>query len=353
MKILQSFGWNNHFQSYSDQSNQSLKAGRVISVKGFKYQVILEDGELEAELSGKILYSLSAEDLPKVGDWVYCMVYGELGYITDIFPRINEVYRKVAGKKFERQVLAANVDYALIVQGLDRDFNIMRLDRYIVQMINCKVMPVIILNKADLAGDREYYSSETGKLRRNVPVYFCSTYTGLGIQAILNEVFIPGKTYIMIGSSGVGKSSLLKSFMPSLTPEVNIVSDSTGKGKHTTTTRDLFQLENGALIIDTPGMREFGMALDDDQTDAGLFPFIDDFAVECRFPDCTHTREVGCRVLRALEEGKLSSEAYESYLKLKKEQRRFELKAEDHKRLGKQFGKMVREAKDYRKKYKF
>ncbi len=354
MNLLLEFGWNTNLQNYSDTfPDQTSVAGRVISIQGFKYHLITAQGEVEAELSGKMLYASEPEDLPKVGDWVFCIAYDSMGYIIDIFPRFNEVYRKVAGKRNDRQVLAANVDFALIVQGLDQDFNIMRLDRYMVQMINCNVEPIVILNKADLITDKDSYLNQIQKLGRNCTIYFCSTYTGLGMDFLAGEIFRKGKTYIMVGSSGVGKSSILKWLKPDLQRETKEISTSTGKGVHTTTTRDLYKLPNGSLLIDTPGMREFGIAMDSEQAGAGLFPIIDDYAVECRYSDCRHLNEDGCGVLKALDEGKLSPEAYESYLKLRKEQRRFELKAGDQKRLGKQFGKMTREAKDYRKKYKY
>lgn len=354
MNLLLEFGWDTNLQNYSNTyPGQSSVFGRVISIQGFKYHLITEQGEMEAELSGKMLFASDTENLPKVGDWVFCVAYDTMGYIIDIFPRSNEVYRKVAGKRNDRQVLAANVDFALIVQGLGQDFNIMRLDRYLVQMINCNVEPIVILNKADLITDKNSYLNQIQKLGRNCAVYFCSTYTGLGMDILAGEIFRKGKTYIMIGSSGVGKSSILKWLKPELQRETKEISTSTGKGVHTTTTRDLYKLPNGSLLIDTPGMREFGIAIDSEQAATGLFPMIDDYAVECRYSDCRHLNEDGCGVLKALDEGKLSPEAYESYLKLIKEQRRFELKAGDQKRLGKQFGKMTREAKDFRKKYKY
>jgi ribosome biogenesis GTPase len=354
MISLEHFGWNNHFQNHLDNyPDKSFEVGRVISIKGFKYELISRRGETEAELSGKLLYTSSQDELPKVGDWVFYLAYDETGYIIDLFPRINEVYRKVAGKKNEKQILAANVDYALIVQGLDRDFNTMRLERYLVQMQNCNVSPIVVLNKADLIDSEDPYRNEINKLHRNCPVYFCSTYSGLGMQTLKEELFAEGKTYIMIGSSGVGKSSILNQILPGSLQSVMDVSGSTGKGRHTTTSRELFLLPKGGLLIDSPGMREFGLAMDDDQSGASLFPVIDDYAVECRFSDCKHINEEGCGVLKALEDGLLDADVYNSYLKLVKEQRRFELNAQDRKRLGKQFGKMTREAQEYRKKYKY
>ena len=161
------------------------------------------------------------------------------------------------------------------------------------------------------------------------------------------------KTYILVGSSGTGKSSLLNSLMNFSFQKINEKSHSTGKGKHTTTTRDLFQLPNGSLVIDTPGMREFGLTSEDGQQSSELFPEIARFAGNCRYTDCRHINEAGCAVLEGLNTGALDAYVYESYLKLIKEQRRFEIKLEDKKRMGKQFGKLTKEAKNHRKKYKY
>lgn len=352
MTTLEQFGWN-QYQSFYKRSNPEWKIGRIISIKGFKHLLVTESGELEAELSGKLLYGLEPEEIPKVGDWVHYLDYETMGYIVDLLPRINELARKNPGSRNVKQVLAANIDYALIVQGLDRDFNIMRLERYIVQLIACGIKPIVILNKADLVENKESYREEVQKLKRDCPVYFCSTLTGFGINEIVATALQPAMTFILIGSSGVGKSSLMNSFMSTDLQKVNTISDFNSKGKHTTTTRDLFQLPNGALVIDSPGMREFGLTSDGDADKGDLFPAIRKVAVRCRYGDCRHLNEVGCAVIEAVQSGDLSTEVYDSYLKLIKEQRRFEVRIEDKKRLNKQFGKMTREAKDYRKKYKF
>ena len=352
--ILNNYGWNNFHQEYFHKNaTDNLSVGRVFSIKGFKYFLVTEKGELETELSGKLLFGTATEDLPKVGDWVFFMDYDAMGYIISVFPRMNELSRKNPGAKTERQVLAANVDYAFIVQGLDRDFNIMRLERYLVQITTCGIKPVVILNKADLIDKPDEYKDQVMKLHRDCPVHFCSTYTGRGIDELVNHGMEPYKTYILIGSSGVGKSSLLNALMNSSVQRTANTSDSTQKGKHTTTTRELFQLSNGSLIIDTPGMREFGLTFEEGQQSDELFPYITKIGAGCRFTDCTHVNEAGCAVLEAVHAGQLDSEVYESYLKLLKEQKRFAIKAEDKKRLGKQFGKMTREANSYRKKYKY
>jgi ribosome biogenesis GTPase len=299
------------------------------------------------------LYGNEPENLPKVGDWILFMHYDTMGYVIEVLPRINELSRKSPGTKTQKQVLAANIDFALVVQGLDRDFNVMRLDRYLVQLAACQIKPVVVLNKADLIANHDEYRKEVLKLQRNCPVYLVSTYTGFGVLQLRDEVFEAGRTYILIGSSGVGKSSLLNALANTNIRQVNTTSESTSKGKHTTTSRDLFQLPGGSLIIDTPGMREFGVTFEEGPQPDDLFPAIQHFSPQCRYADCKHIGETGCAVLAALKDGSLDEQVYESYVKLMKEQRRFEIKADDKKRLNRQFGKMTKEAKNHRRKYKY
>ena len=354
MTILNNYGWNVfHEQNAKSAEQKDLLMGRVTSIKGFKYLLVSESGEIETELAGRLLFTTAVEELPKVGDWVFYMDYGAMGYLISVLPRMNELSRKAAGVKFEKQVLAANVDYAFIVQGLDADFNIMRLERYVVQILSCGITPIVLLNKSDLVADTKDYIAQVNRLKRDCGVFCCSTYSGFGIDVLINDVMEQGKTYILIGSSGTGKSSLLNSLMNFQLQKISEKSHSTGKGKHTTTARELFQLPNGSLVIDTPGMREFGMTSDEGQHSVELFPEITKFAQGCRYADCKHINEAGCAVLEALNVGTLDPYIYESYLKLMKEQRRFEIKIEDKKRLGKQFGKMTKEAKNHRKKYKY
>jgi ribosome biogenesis GTPase len=342
MTSLEQFGWTTFFQL--QQAKDGLLIGRITSIQGFKYYVITANGEKEAELSGKLLHVASTEELPKLGDWVTLKDYDTLGYIIDVLPRRNELARKTADARMDRQLLAANVDGALIVQGLDRDFNIMRMERYLVQLAACNISPIVVLNKVDLVEDWTKYAHEIAKLQRNCPVYFCSTLTGVGLDELRNNVLEKYKTYILIGSSGVGKSSLLNALN---------TSDFNNKGKHTTTSRNLFQLPNGSLLIDTPGMREFGLTFEEGSTGDDLFPAIQQFAVNCRYTDCRHVQEAGCAVVEAVQSGELENQVYESYLKLIKEQRRFEMNAEDKKRFNKQSGKRSREANEYRNKYKY
>jgi len=353
MTRLENYGWNSfHQQSYIVNKKPGHTIGRVISIKGFKYFLITDNGELETELSGKLLFGSDSENLPKVGDWVSYLDYGEIGYIVDVLPRTNFLSRRNPGNKTERQILGTNIDFALIVQGLDRDFNLMRLERYLTQVTSCGIVPIVILNKADLVTDLAKYQQEVLKLKRDCKLFSCSTLTGFGIQEFKNA-FEKGMTYILIGSSGVGKSSLLNLFMNDDFQKTQAVSTFNSKGTHTTTSRDLFQLNNGSLLIDTPGMREFGITNEDAENSDPLFPVIEEFAQNCRYSDCKHLHEEGCAVLSALQSGMLDRMIYESYVKLMKEQKRFEINIEDKKRLNKQFGKLTKEAKNYRKKYKF
>lgn len=353
MILLENYGWNIfHQQNYNTHKIEGQSVGRVISVKGFKYDLITANGELETELSGKLLFGADSENLPKIGDWVCYLDYGQTGYIITVLPRTNLLSRKNPGSKTEKQILGVNIDYALIVQGLDRDFNLMRLERYLTQITACGIKALVILNKADLVDNLDYYRQEILKLKRDCKVFFCSTLTGFGMQE-LKDAFEISKTYILAGSSGVGKSSLLNILMDAPIQRINSTSNWNNKGTHTTTRRDLFQLPNGSLLIDTPGMREFGLTSEEGENSGSLFPAIEEFAHSCRYTDCKHVNEVGCSVIDAVQTGTLDSIIYESYIKLIKEQKRFEIKIEDKKRLGKQFGKMTREAKNYRKKYKY
>lgn len=353
MTTLIQYGWNEfHAEHYNHHPKERLSPGRVISVKGFRYLLMTERGELDAEVSGKLLYGNAPEDIPKVGDWVVFADFDSIGYITDVLPRTNALSRREAGSESAIQVLACNIDAALVVQGLDRDFNPMRLDRYVAQIIACGIRPVIILNKADLVENPEEYVKEVVALKRECPVYLCSTLTGSGVETIRTEVLEKFKTYLLVGSSGAGKSSLVNALMSEAIQRTGAVSDFNSKGRHTTSTRDLFRLDNGSLIIDTPGMREFGMTSPPGDHAPDLFPLISEFAARCRFSDCKHMGEAGCAVVAAVNNGELEERIYHSYVKLVKEQKRFEMSATDKKREGRRMGKMVREAKGFRKKFK-
>lgn len=352
---MELYGWNEFHQNnyIHNPAYHGLPAGRVVSIKGFRHLLVTQNGEVDAELAGKLMFGSDTEALPKTGDWVVYIDYGTVGYIVDVLPRSSELWRRDPGTKAGRQVMATNIDCALIVQGLDRDFNLMRLERYIVQMIACGIRPVVVLNKSDLVTDRDNFIHEVARLQRDIPLYFCSAQTGEGLNVILEQVLLPRRTFMLTGSSGVGKSSLLNAIVGHAQQAVTTISDSTLKGRHTTTVLELFLLPNGSLLIDSPGMREFGVTSADDADLAGMFPAVEKFAGGCRFADCTHMHEKDCAVVKAVEEGELSREAYDSYVKLVREQRRFTIDAEEKKRLGRQAGKMSREASAFRRRNKY
>ncbi|MCR9252822.1 MAG: ribosome small subunit-dependent GTPase A [bacterium] len=352
MEKLYSYGWNSYINQLKSNQPDPNNVGRVISIQGFKFHIISENGTLVTELMGQLI-SAETEEQPKVGDWVTFIEFEQDGFINEVLPRFNEFYRKSAGKESSKQILATNLDRVIVMQGLDRDFNIMRFERYLVQTATCGIETVVVLNKCDLCEDRNSVLESINALGRNVEVVFTSNKTGEGIETLHKEVLIPGETCLLIGSSGVGKSTLINSITDSGDRNTQETSEWNNKGKHTTTTRDMILLPSGAIIIDTPGMRELGVGFEEDSEFADQFPVIDEYARDCRYENCSHVSEEGCAVIEAYESGEISEVVYFSYLKLIKEQERFQLSTHEKKQQGKRFGKMVKEAKAHRKRYKY
>lgn len=353
MQNLYTFGWNDHFQSaHTTFESQGLEAGRIISIRGYQYHLQTERGLMITELTGNLLHSQEGPDLPKVGDWVSFFRVDTQGYIVHVLPRQNALIRKSPGKRVERQVLATNIDQAFIVQSLDQDFNLRRLERYLFQIRQCEIQVGIILHKIDVVEKPEAFLNQVKALEMEVPILLTSTQSQAGIDQ-LRQILEPMKTYVFIGSSGVGKSSLINALAQEQIRVTGEVSQAHGKGKHTTTSRDLIQLPNESLLIDTPGMREFGLTHEVGQNSIHFFPRLSELAEQCRFSDCSHTQEPGCAVLKALKNGEISQEMYDSFQKLQKEQARFETHAEEKKRKAKRFGRIVKEANAFRKKRKY
>ncbi len=353
MSILQSYGWNDHFNNlYTQLNNQNLEAGRVMAIHGFNYVLITDTGKLDSLLSGTLMNNNEPEAYPKVGDWVLFRRYDAEGIILDVLPRLNELSRKAPGAATARQVLAVNIDAAFIVQGVDRDFNPMRLQRYIQQVQQCGIHPIVLLNKADLVPNPDHYVHAAEELGYGCPVYLASALDKASQEQWAATYLQAGKTYILLGSSGVGKSTLLNAWLGYQLQEERPSSSSTNKGRHTTTARNLVLLPNGSLVIDAPGMREFGMTMEDDAATVS-HPLIDELAGQCRFRDCSHQQEPGCAVLAALSNGNLPQTVYRSYLKLLREQYHYQTSAADKKRNDRQFGKISKQAFAHRKKYKY
>jgi len=350
---LADFGYNEELERFRVENNLlNFEVGRVITEHKERYVVWTEKGELEAEITGNMRFSAkSREDFPAVGDWVSLIVYdGDLAIIHQVFPRYSVVKRQAIGQFGEVQIIATNIDYAFLAQAADRDFNINRLERYLTICNTSGVKPVIVLTKTDLIDEPTLnILIESIKARIiHVPVLAISNETRDGYEAV-NALIEKGKTYCMLGSSGVGKSSLVNNLSGKTLMRTDAISQSTHKGRHVTTNRELVVLDNGGILIDNPGMREVGIA------DAGngleiTFDLIFQLSGDCKFKDCTHTNEVGCAVLEAVENGEIDPASYENYRKMEREKAHFEASIAEKRKREKEFGKIMKNyKKDIRK----
>lgn len=354
MSLLSQYGWNATFENnYSIHKNNGLEAGRVLTINGYLYTLISMAGVIEAELSGTLLNGKEPWELPKVGDWVVFKAYDEQGYVIDVLPRQNELSRKMPGKGMDKQVIAANIDTALLLQGLDRDFNIMRIQRYLYQVANNGIPAIVILNKKDLADDPQRYQREVEALGYQCSVILTSALDKDGVVELASQYLEAGKTYALLGTSGAGKSTFMNALWGGTLQKEGEVSMANSKGKHTTTSRNLVLMPNGSMVIDSPGMREFGITIATGEMEGSQHPQMAELAAHCKFGDCTHHQEPGCAVIAAMENGILPEVVYQSYLKLYKEQQRYGIHAADKKRIERQFGRITRQAKDFRSKRKY
>ncbi len=318
---LNTLGWNARFSLHFQQfAPRGLTPARVSSDQRHIYTVIGEQGELTAEVSGKLrLEAASKVDFPVVGDWVAVAPRYQEGAATihAVLPRASLISRRSPGAKTEEQAVAANVDTVVIVSGLDHDFNIRRLERYLVLAWNSGAVPVIVLNKADLCGELAERLAEVEAIAPGIAILATSATRRDGLAALRGEL-APGRTAVLIGSSGVGKSTLVNALMGVDRQDTCGVREDDSRGRHTTTRRELVLLPGGAILIDNPGMREVGL-WGGEQDVSGSFSDIESLAAGCRFSDCRHLDEPGCAVRQALEEGALSADRFRGYLKLRRE----------------------------------
>jgi ribosome biogenesis GTPase len=296
---------------------------RVVLEHQHIYRVNTGTEEVLARVTGRVRHTLgSREAFPAVGDWIALKPAGpaeEMGRIVDVLPRRGQFVRKAAGTTTEAQVVAANVDVVFLVSGLDHDFNVRRIERYLLAALEGGASPVVVLNKADLPRDSAQARQELGPVAGRVPVELVSARSGQGLDALRGHIG-PGRTAAFLGSSGVGKSTLINRLLGRDVQRTAEVRESDSKGRHTTTQRELVVLPGGGLLIDTPGMRELQLwdvstGLDD------AFGDITSLGVDCRFRDCTHDSEPGCAVKGAVADGRLSAERHANYLRLRKEVR--------------------------------
>lgn len=331
LKNLLSIGFNSFFEDhFREFSGDGFIPGRIAVQNKTNYIVYSEHGELDAEVSGKFMFDAEGkDDYPAVGDWVVLrpLLDEQKGIIEKVLPRQTSFSRKEAGAKTEKQVLASNIDIVFIMTSLNQDFNLRRIERYLVLANECGISPVIVLSKSDLCEDVEEKINEVDNISGGVPVHAISSITKTGIDEI-SKYITDGKTIAVLGSSGVGKSTFINVLLGENELETGEVSGYKDKGHHITTKRELIVLPSGGLIIDTPGMRELQLW----EGDGGLDDLFDDIArliLQCKFSDCTHKSEPGCAVRKAIKSGELDEERFRSYQKMKREVQYFEFR-KDH-----------------------
>jgi len=346
MSELEVIGYSDWFKSQVDEEKIAIHGvARVVSVHKNSFTVTKGGEEIFAELSGNLLYGTeSSSDLPTTGDWVYADFYDDDSHaiIYGVVPRKTLLKRKTAGKQVDFQLIAANIDVAFIIQSLNENFNLRRLERYLVMVNESEIEPVILLSKCDLISDEEIneIKKKVLSITSQSTVIEFSNLNRDNIDSIIGLLKC-GYTYCLLGSSGVGKTTLLNSIIGKEKFETKGVSKVQSKGRHTTTSRQLVQLENGAMIIDTPGMRELGsMSVDDGLEET--FSEILNLSYDCKFSDCSHTNEKGCAILAAIAAGDLSERRYQNYLKMKKESEYNQMSYLEKRSKDKSFGKMVK-----------
>lgn len=348
---VSTLGFDSWFAAHAPaQHLDGCAIARVCAVDRGAYRIRDAAREIPAELSGRLAFQVAhGPDRPCVGDWVTASTYNNdsAAIIHQVFPRKTFLRRKTAGETIAYQMIAANIDTAFIVQSCQYDFNPGRLDRYLVMAADGQVEPVLLLTKTDLVtpDELEQKLALLGALTQ-ARVVALSPRTGAGCAA-LGQMLAPGKTYCLLGSSGVGKTTLINRLMGREAFATQAVSG-TGEGTHTTTRRQLVVLGHGALVIDTPGMRELGLIGTDEGLDGGFEEFAL-LAARCRYADCRHEQEPGCAVRAAVDSGEVQKERYRSYLKLKKESAYYAMSALDKRQKEKSFGRFIKSVKKQRK----
>jgi len=351
---IENLGFDRWFlDAVAPESLNRFEIARVVAVHKDSYTI--SDGETDvlAELVGKIIFSATSPvDYPAVGDWVLANFYDEntFAIIHEILPRKSLLKRKTPGKKVDFQLIATNIDVAFIVQSLNENFNLRRLERYLVMVNESNIQPIVLLSKSDLIAPKDITNriSDIQKVMPNLQIIPFSNENESGLDSV-RKAMQKGLTYCLIGSSGVGKTTLLNNLIGESIYKTKTVSKKESKGRHATTHRQLTKLDSGSMIVDTPGMRELGVF----SVDTGIevtFSEIMALAEKCQFNDCTHFGEKGCAVLDAVEKGQLSAERYQNYVKMTKETTYNEMSYLEKRKKDKQFAKHVKSVMKQHKK---
>lgn len=347
LKTIEDLGWDNFFESNRAKLGlDGFDIARVVAQQKGVYRVKNVEGEYLAKIRGKQMFeATSREDFPAVGDWVAVdNIDNGQAVIQKVLPRKTVIKRK-GNNRNESQIMATNIGVAFIVEALDRDYNLNRIERYFAISKDGGVEPVIILNKIDLISQIELNLklSEIKARLGEVKVILTSNLTEEGLEE-LKKYIEKNKTYCFLGSSGVGKSSLINKLLGEEIIKTESIGEHSGRGKHATTTREMYFLKEGGIVIDNPGVREVGLT----DMRAGIDESFDDMAVlarNCKYIDCTHIHEPECAVLSALRAGKITEDKYKNYINLKKEAEHYELTQLQKKDKQRQFGKFVKSVK--------
>jgi ribosome biogenesis GTPase len=350
---IQKLGFDEWFQDKADpMSLEGFEPARVIAVHKDSYTISNGENDFFAELTGKILFNAASPvELPAVGDWVFANLDEDNSFsiIHGIIPRKSLLKRKTPGKKIDFQLIAANIDAAFIVQSLDGNFNLRRLERYLVMINESKIRPIVLLSKSDLLPSEEV-SGKSGEIKKIMPRLLVQPFSNKSESSLKNvkDLLNPGLTYCLVGSSGVGKTTLLNNLIGEPLFKTKTVREKDRKGRHATTHRQLIRLDCGAMVVDTPGMRELGNI----SVETGLdetFAEITELTAKCQFTDCTHENEKGCAVLKAVADGRIPEKRYQNYIKMNKESIYNELSYYEKRQKDKKFGKFIKSVIKHKK----
>ena len=324
---LRDYGWTDFFeQSLKQLGDPALEPARVLHAAAGSLRLVGERGETRAALAGRLRHDAEASsELPAVGDWVAVRALGtDEARVERVLDRRSRLSRKVAGKRAAEQVVAANIDVAVVVMGLDGDFSERRVERYLTTIWQSGARPVVLLNKLDVCPVADERQTSVERIAVGVPVLLASCLDGTGVDAVREQIK-PGETTVLLGSSGAGKSTLINRLFGRAIQTTAAVRESDDTGRHTTTHRELFRSPDGRLLIDSPGIRELQLWVEQESL-TRAFDDIGTLTAGCRFRDCRHESEAGCEVLAAVESGSLSASRLESYRQLRGELRYLELR---------------------------